>query len=342
MKPKSTQNTLLPIQLPSGVATLNHLGVIRVTGADAASFLQGQLTSDVALLGMNESRLAAFSSAKGRMQASFIIYKRPSVDAAQTTPDIYMVCSRDILTPTLKRLSMFVMRAKAKLTDVTDEFGIYGLTGNVNHFFAINSIATKAINTPSIAIFNTSTVIALHPALGQNRALCITPVGDAAPIGEALSTELWHWGEVHAGIATITAPIVEAFVPQMLNYESVGGVNFKKGCYPGQEVVARSQFRGTLKRRAYVVQIDAAEVQPLVGTLQPFVGQEVFHESDAEQPCGTVVQAAKNPSTDPSGGYSAIVSMQISASAGGKLTLGSASGANVTLLPLPYPLLEDI
>ena len=339
MKPESTQNTLLPIQLPSGVATLNHLGVIRVTGADAASFLQGQLTSDVALLGMNESRLAAFCSAKGRMQASFIIYKRPSVDAAQTTPDIYMVCSRDILTPTLKRLSMFVMRAKAKLTDVTDEFGIYGLTGNVNHFFAINSIATKSINTPAIAIFNTSIVIALHPALGQNRALCITPVGDAAPIGEALAAELWHWGEVHAGIATITAPIVEAFVPQMLNYESVGGVNFKKGCYPGQEVVARSQFRGTLKRRAFVVNInDEKNAQ----NVQPIVGGEIFHDSDAEQPCGTVVQVAKNPPNDSQTGYSAIVSMQVSASAGGKLTLGSASGANVTLLPLPYPLLEDI
>ena len=317
-------------QLPSGVAQLDHLGVIRVTGADAASFLQGQLTNDVALLGMNESRLAAFCSAKGRMQASFTIYKRPALDAAQTTPDIYMVCSRDILAPTMKRLSMFVMRAKAKLTDVSAEFNIFGLTGN-----AIISIATQAINTTATVNFGTSTAIALQPALGQSRALCVTPAGDAAPMGEALSTELWHWGEVHAGIATITAPIVEAFVPQMLNYESVGGVNFKKGCYPGQEVVARSQFRGTLKRRAYVVQINTDGVQP-------FVSQEVFHESDAEQPCGMVVQIAKNPATDPSGGYSAIVSMQVSASTDGKLTLGSANGAKITLLPLPYPLLEDI
>jgi tRNA-modifying protein YgfZ len=320
----------LPSGLPSGVIKLDHLGIIRVSGADAVSFLQGQLTNDVALLGMNESRLAAFCSAKGRMQASFTIYKRVSADLTQTTPDIYMVCSRDILAPTLKRLSMFVMRAKAKLTDVTDEFNIFGLTGNT-----INLIAAQAINTPTTVIFNASTAIALHPALGQTRALCMTPVGDDAPVGETLSAELWNWGEVHAGIATITAPIVEAFVPQMLNYESVGGVNFKKGCYPGQEVVARSQFRGTLKRRAYVVQIDADGVQP-------FVSEEVFHESDVEQPCGMVVQVATNPTTDPSGGYSAIVSMQVSATVGGKLTLGSASGANITLLSLPYPLLEDI
>ena len=207
----------------------------------------------------------------------------------------------------------------------------------------MNKIATQAINTPATVIFNASTAIALRPALGQARALLITPlgtpVGDAAPVGEVLSAELWHWGEVHAGIATITAPIVEAFVPQMLNYESVGGVNFKKGCYPGQEVVARSQFRGTLKRRAYLVQIDTTDVQP---NAQPLVGQEIFHESDAEQPCGTVVQVAKNPENALPTGFSGIVSMQVSACVGGKLTLGSANGASITLLTLPYPLLEDI
>ena len=330
MKPESTQNILLPTQLPSGVVKLEHLGIIRVTGADAASFLQGQLTNDVQLQKLEESRLAAFCNAKGRMQASFIVYKRPAVDATQTTPDIYLICSRDILAPTLKRLSMFVMRAKAKLTDVTDQFNIFGLTGN-----AIFSIAAKAINTPATAIFNTSTIIALHSAMGQSRALYISPIDDTAPVGDVLSTELWNWGEVHAGIATITAPVVEAFVPQMLNYESVGGVNFKKGCYPGQEVVARSQFRGTLKRRAYIVQIDGTDT---ANDVQPLVGKEIFHDSDAEQPCGTVVQVAKSPN----GGFAAIVSMQTAASAGGKLSLGSATGAEITLLPLPYPLLEDI
>ena len=335
MKPDSTLDPTNHTFLPSGVAKLDHLGVIRVAGADAASFLQGQLTNDVVLLSMNESRLAAFCSAKGRMQASFTLYKRPATDAAQTTPDIYMVCSRDILAPTLKRLSMFVMRAKAKLSDVSEEFNIYGLTG-----YAINIISKEAINTPATAVFytissNNNTYISLRPAAGQRRALCIAPTETPAPVGEALSPELWHWGEVQAGVATITAPVVEAFVPQMLNYESVGGVNFKKGCYPGQEVVARSQFRGTLKRRAYVVQIDADGVQP-------FVSQEVFHESDAEQSCGLVVQVAKNPANYPQTGFSAIVSMQTSAADGRKLTLGSASGANITLLPLPYPLLDDI
>ena len=333
-------------QMLSGVAKLSHLGLIRAVGEDAAKFLQGQLTQDVVLLGMNEARLAAFCTAKGRMQASFIVFKRasetlPESDSA-LPPEILLICSHDILAPTLKRLSMFVMRAKVKLTDATADFALYGLVGNALQD-TINLVANKSTNTPATAEFKpylkldsgSSTLISLYPAFEQPRGLWVTPADQPAPAGDALSTELWAWGEVHSGIATITAPIVEAFVPQMLNYESVGGVNFKKGCYPGQEVVARSQFRGTLKRRAYLVNM-ATDITQVV------VGHEVFHDSDAEQPCGTVAQVAKNPSAYPDGGCSAIVSMQVSASAGGKLTLGSASGPDITLLALPYALLEDI
>lgn len=332
----------VPQELPSGIAKLSHLGVIRAVGEDAAKFLQGQLTQDVVLLGMNEARLAAFCTAKGRMQASFIVFKRASEIDTALPPEILLICSRDILAPTLKRLSMFVMRAKVKLTDATADFALYGLVGSVLQT-TINTIATQSINTPTNvqneaefkpyfkADLNHSTLISLYPALGQPRGLWVAPADQPAPVGDALSTALWAWGEVHSGIATITAPILEAFVPQMLNYESVGGVNFQKGCYPGQEVVARSQFRGTLKRRAYLVQIEDKQAQP-------FVGQEVFHDSDAEQPCGTVAQVAAHPE----GGYSAIVSMQVSASASGKLTLGSASGPAIRLLTLPYALLEDL
>ena len=126
----------------------------------------------------------------------------------------------------------------------------------------------------------------------------------------------------------ITAPIVEAFVPQMLNYESVGGVNFKKGCYPGQEVVARSQFRGTLKRRAYIAHATAA--------LE--VGQEVFQGADPSQPCGLVAQCAAAPG----GGWEAIVAMQVAAAAGADLTAIAPGGPRLSLQPLPYLLLADV
>jgi folate-binding protein YgfZ len=306
-----------PLATPlNGVAHLTHLGVIRIEGEDAAKFIHGQLTQDFSLLGLGEARLSAFCSAKGRMQASFIGFKR-------INGDILLVGSRDILTPTLKRLSMFVMRAKAKLTDATEDFALYGLAGN-----AIKDIAARAQPAWAKADFDAESVVNLYPAAGTPRQLWVAPAGTAAPAGEGLPLEAWLWSEVASGIATLTAPVVEAFVPQMLNYESVGGVNFKKGCYPGQEVVARSQFRGTLKRRAFVVHADAAMA----------AGQEVFAAADAEQPVGTVVQAAAAPA----GGFAAIVSLQLAALETGTLHLGSANGPTLALGALPYPLLEDI
>ena len=302
-----TDNALL-----HGVAPLPGLGVIRAQGEDAAKFLHSQLTQDFSLLGLSEARLASFCSPKGRMLASFVGFKRAH-------DDILLVCSRDVLPATLKRLSMFVLRAKAKLSDASEVFQVWGLAGS----------AAPSVGMPwsKTGAPDGAQTVVLYPADGLRRALWVAAVGTPPPPGERLPEAIWPWLEVRSGVAGITLPIVEAFVPQMLNHESVGGVNFKKGCYPGQEVVARSQFRGTLKRRAFLVHSPEA--------LDP--GQDVFHDSDAEQPCGTVAAAAAHPG----GGWDAIVSMQTSA-AGGQLRAGSAAGPALTLLPLPYPLLNDI
>jgi folate-binding Fe-S cluster repair protein YgfZ len=202
-------------RLLNGVTPLPHLGIIRVDGDDAASFLQGQLTQDFALLGLSEARLAAFCTAKGRMQASFVGFKRSHTD-------ILLVVSRDILVPTLKRLSMFVLRAKAKLRDATAEFELYGLAGD-----AAGDAAADLREPWSKVDVGNASVIRIYPADDQARCLWVAPAGETAPPGPMLSHDNWLWGEVRSGIATITAPIVEAFVPQMLNYDSVGGVNFK-------------------------------------------------------------------------------------------------------------------
>lgn len=300
----------------NGITPLTHLGVIKVEGDDAAKFLHGQLTQDFSLLGMAEARLAAFCSAKGRMQASFIGFKK-------SPTEIFLICPTDVLAPAMKRLSMFVMRAKAKFSDVSAEMSLYGLAGD-----AIEKVAACASPAWSKADIGTSTLVQLYPADGVPRALWIGASSQIAPQGDPLSAALWAWGEVRSGIALITTPIVEAFVPQMLNYESVGGVNFKKGCYPGQEVVARSQFRGTLKRRAYLVHSDA----PLAA------GDELFQAADEGQPCGIVAQGAASPA----GGFDAVVSMQVAAFELGDLHLGSASGPAVTASAPPYPLLADI
>ncbi|MRD49769.1 folate-binding protein [Caenimonas koreensis DSM 17982] len=300
----------------TGVTHLPHLGVIRVEGADAASFLQGQLTQDFEHLATGQARLAAYCTPKGRMQASFIGLKLAD-------GDIVLVMSADILPATLKRISMFVMRAKAKLRDATAEFSLYGVAGD-----ALADIAPTRAGPWSATASGNATVIGLYPADGIARALWLAPAGTAAPVGPALSLEAWQASDIRSGVAMITAPIVEALVPQMLNYESIGGVNFKKGCYPGQEVVARSQFRGTLKRRAYLAHSQEAMT----------AGDEVFHSSDASQPCGIVAQAA--PSAQ--GGWDAIVSMQITAAQDGVVTLRSGDGPALVIEPAPYPLLEDI
>ena len=293
------------------------MGVIRVAGADAASFLQGQLTQDIVLLGGDGARLAAYCNAKGRMQVSFIAIKR-------SAEEVLLLCARDSVAPMVKRLSMFVLRAKAKLSDATAEYRMIGLCGS-----AVDALQPAAPPWSRMDI-GAASVVFLYPGAGVSRACWLAPVGAPAPSGPELPLAYWHWLSVRSGIAMVGQATFEAFVPQMLNYESVGGVSFKKGCYPGQEVVARSQFRGTIKRRAYLVHAQA----PVA------VGQEVFDLSDPEQACGLVAAAAPCPDGQ---GYDAIVSMQTSVAAqAGQLRAASAQGPSLTLLPLPYPLLEDI
>ena len=295
-----------------GITPLTHLGVIRAQGDEAAKFLHGQLTQDFALLSPQQARLAAYLSPKGRMLASFIGCQRSATE-------VLLVCSRDLLAATLKRLSMFVLRTKVKLTDASDEFALYGLAGD-----ALISIAGSACPAWSKADFDDQILVHLYPALGQPRGLWIAPQGSPAPQGQALDAALWAWGEVRSGVATLSAPLVETFVPQMLNYESVGGVNFKKGCYPGQEVVARSQFRGQLKRRTYLAHSPSALA----------VGAEIFTAEDAEQAVGLVVQSAPAPA----GGWDALVCLQTHASSADL----RAGPAPLALQPLPYALLTDV
>ncbi|GAA6141058.1 folate-binding protein [Hydrogenophaga sp. 5NK40-0174] len=307
-----TQET--PI-IPAGYATLQGWGVIRVEGEDAASFLHGQLTQDFSLLGSEQARLAAYCSPKGRMLASFVGFKR-------SANEIVLVADKSVIAATVKRLSMFVMRAKVKLSDASDEFTLLGeiLPGDTSVCTPWSLTSTE----------DGRASVELYPSLGARRLLHVVPnnaEGPASPPASAtaLTELLWRWAEVRSGVALITAPLADALVPQMLNYESVGGVSFKKGCYPGQEVVARSQFRGTRKRCAYIIRSEA-EMSP---------GQEVFASSDPEQPCGVVAAAAAAPD----GQWEALASLQMAAATDDTLQV---NGHEAVVLPLPYTLLEDI
>jgi tRNA-modifying protein YgfZ len=315
-------NTFSPSMPLNGIAPLPHLGIIRAAGADAANFLHNQLTNDVLLMKEGQCRLAAFCNAKGRMQASFVLYKH-------SAEEILLICRKDLIAQTVKRLSMFVMRAKVKLSDATDEFQLLGLAGDgvAQALSGITSDAALTVEPWQRHAVGAADVLSLYPSLGQPRALWLAAKDVAAPSGPALSAELWQVGEVMSGIAWVELATFEAFVPQMLNYESVDGVNFKKGCYPGQEVVARSQFRGTLKRRAFIVQSHS----PMMA------GQEVFSSLDATQPCGLVAQAATDGTQ-----HVAVVELQLSATENSSLHLGAADGPLMRQLPLPYALRDDI
>ena len=357
---------------------LEHLGVIEVSGEDNIRFLNGQLSNDLTQLSPTTARLAAFCSAKGRMQASFVVVQRDS-------GAVLLVCSADLLAPTLKRLSMFVMRAKVKLRDASGDYAIFGLLGQSTLSadgaatlpWSATSIAHAAADAAEpaeageggeatgIVAVPRASVVQLYPALGLARQLWIAPRDASAPGAPDASASVSDWlvSEVLSGVATVSAALAEAFVPQMLNYESVGGVSFRKGCYPGQEVVARSQFRGTLKRRAYIVQASLVYTNTSTSTsaitstsastdtdtgagtgtgtetvTSPFAGQELFSSQDPTQPCGLVVQAARSAS----GPWVAIVSMQTSVAEEGVVHLGAADGPVMILQNLPYALLENI
>ena len=278
---------------------LTDWGVIRAHGADAASFLHGQLTNDFALLDRDHARLAGFCTAKGRLLASMVGWRGGD-------DEILLALPAETLAATLKRLSMFVLRAKCKLTDASGEFAVYGL------------LDAPAAAAWSLLRDEAGVQIALP---GTGRALRVQPVDAPAPAGRALTPDDWAWAEAAAGMAWVRGATVEAFVPQMINFEVLGGVNFKKGCYPGQEVVARSQYRGTLKRRLQVFETDATAA----------IGQEIFHSADPEQPAGVVAGAGQR-----AGRSLLTAEIKLAALEGGSLHLGSATGAVLQPQALPY------
>ncbi|MBI3154920.1 MAG: folate-binding protein YgfZ [Burkholderiales bacterium] len=293
---------------PAGVLPLEDWGLIRARGDDARRFLHAQLTQDVEGLPPGQARLAGYCSAKGRLLASFVVWADPA------SGDILLACSADLLAATLKRLSMFVLRAKCKLGDASAELPLAGLAGPAAAAAGIAPWGTGAAHG--------GTLIRLPDAAGVPRALL---AGGTPPTGLALAPQAWAWLEVASGVPRIVAATAEQFVPQMVNLDLVGGVNFHKGCYPGQEVVARSQYRGTLKRRMLLAGADAQ--------LQP--GQEVFAAEDPGQPAGMIVNAA--PAAG--GGAIALVEVKLAARAQA-LSAGAPGGPALRLAALPYAIPE--
>jgi tRNA-modifying protein YgfZ len=282
-----------------GQVQLSDWGVIHAQGAEAAKFLHGQLTQDIEHLQPGASCLAGYCSAKGRLMATFVVHRL-------NDEELLLACSADVLTVVLKRLSMFVLRAKCKLSDGSANWPLWGLVGDL------------AIPAGTVAA-------SLPDALVDGQRLSRALVFGGPPAGlPTMDINTWRWLEVMSGTARVTAATSEQFVPQMVNLEVVGGVNFQKGCYPGQEVVARSQYRGTLKRRAWVFK-SATPLQP---------GEEIFHSADLGQPAGMVVLAGSRSADD----HAVLAEVKLAALQSGSLHAGAADGPLLLALAQPYAL----
>lgn len=323
-----------------GQLRLSEWGLIEARGADAASFLHGQLTQDVTHLAPGSARLAGYCSAKGRLLATFTLWAEPAA-AAGEAPVLWLACSAELLPATLKRLQMFVLRAKCKLADVSGARPLWGLAGAAAAQ-ALGAAGADALAPQgSTQPWRGGTLLRLAdaqppggaalprwlwaaPAPGTHGSSDTADAADtdAGPIEglPALAPDAWRGLEACSGVARVVGATVEQFVPQMVNLELVGGVNFQKGCYPGQEVVARSQYRGTLKRRAFLLTSDA----------MPQPGQEVFAADDPGQPAGMVANAGAWQ-----GHGVALVELKIAAAAQ-PLHLGTPDGPLLHPAALPY------
>jgi folate-binding protein YgfZ len=282
---------------------LTDQGLIRASGEDAAGFLHNLLTNDINHLAEGQARHAGLCTPKGRLIASFLIWREGG--------DYLLQLSADILPAILKKLSMYVLRSKVKLADISAERTLVGIVGGE---FGPAEQMTTAPLAGGTAI-----------RLDADRCVLALPAGQPLPeLPPAGSLDDWHLAEISAGIPRITAATQEAFTPQMVNYElpAVGGVSFQKGCYPGQEIVARTQYLGKVKRRMFRVKLES-EFPP---------GTDVFTPEAGEQHCGAVVLTAPSPN----GGYESLLVVQSSGAEEDAIHVGTPAGDHARLLPLPY------
>jgi folate-binding protein YgfZ len=320
--------------LIDGFIPLNEWGLILVEGADAATLLQNQLSNSVLNMrrtslgeiaqGADAARLIGYCSPKGRLLASAWVGLFP--ESGESEDRFALFISKDIAAGIAKRLSMYVLRSKVKVLDVSNDWEIAGAyqAGKTNE--AITTTAESiALRIPDVLCGDQS----------FQRILLAQKKSDSKKLSlnEAALTQ-WNSLEVLSAIPRIVLATQEQFVPQMINFESVFGVDFKKGCYPGQEIVARSQYRGAVKRRLQLAHalINSANRE----MAKP--GIELFLKSDLSQPCGMVVLAS--PSPDRPERIDFQVECKLDALDSGDIHIAGSDGPVLKIDTLPYPLLE--
>ena len=300
--------------------TLSHEGVLAVRGADASKFLQGQLTCNLNYLSDSRASLGARCTQKGRMQSSFrILLEGDGVALAMAT---------ELLEPQLADLKKYAVFSKSKLSDESAAWVRFG----VDHGDA--ALVSLGLDLPAEtdSVVRNDGLIAIR--VSPERAELWVTAGQADAIKGKLSAVLsegdlnqWLLGQVRAGIGQVMPGTRELFIPQMLNLQAVGGVSFKKGCYTGQEIVARMQYLGKLKRRLYRLQLAASELpEPGTPLFSPTHGSSI----------GEVVLAARAGQD-----IELLAVLQAEAADSGDIHLGALEGPSLQLLDLPYELDRD-
>lgn len=305
------------------IADLSHIGLLGVRGEDAQTFLQGQFTNDARAVSEQHSQLTAYCSPKGRMLANGRLFQRSDA--------FYLGLPCQILGPVLNRLRMYIMRSKVVLEDATDTLVHIGLSGPSAETELQNILGAAPTHINDVIHRQDLTVIRIpgpHPRFelygdaDAMKKLWTALDVQAAPVGLA------PWGllDILAGIPTVYPETADAFVPQMANMQLLDGISFQKGCYAGQEIVARTQFLGKLKRRMYRVHIDADTA------LKP--GDELYApDTEPAQSAGRIVDAKPHPD----GGFEALAVVQIASAETGEVRLGGPEGPLLHFSTLPYP-----
>jgi folate-binding protein YgfZ len=305
------------------ITDASALGSIAFDGPDGADFLQGQLSNDVKKLAPGEGQWTTYNSPKGRMLATLFLSRDPDGER------YVAILADELVAPVSKRLTMFVLRSKVRVAAGPADAPVLGIGGPR----AADAVAAALGVTPrSGTVARTGDVLVAHWPDG--RFVAVASADEAARTFDALrahatpaSAQVWSWLGVRAGVPMITAATQDLFVAQTANWDALGGLDFRKGCYTGQEIVARTQHLGRLKERLFAFRATAETPMP---------GTRLYGAPFGDQAAGTVVNSAP----DPEGGSRFLAVAQIQAAETGAMAIGSPEGPQATREPLPYDVPE--
>ncbi len=303
------------------IADLSHHALLRAEGPEARDFLQGQLSNDLRALNETRAQLSSYCNPKGRMLAVLHLFQRGET--------VYLQLPAPIAEGILKRLRMFILRAKVNL-EAEMALVRFGVSGPDAESLLVAAVGSAAPAAPGDAASGDDVTLIrlagpyprfeLIAPIGHARELWTTLAGRTTPVGAGP----WAWFDIQSGIPVVTTATSEEFVPQMANLDLIDGINFKKGCYPGQEIVARMHYLGKLKQRMLRLH--------MAGFTVPRPGEKVYAKSFGDQAAGTVVAAEPSPE----GGIDLLAVVQIEPAREGDVRLASTDGPLLAIQPLPY------